>query len=164
MKFQIVRKKAIFLHLLSVPQKSYMQRPSLLLCCCSITVCRTLILCDPMDYSKPGFPVLQYLSEFAQLMSIESMMPSNHLILCLSLLLLPSIFPSIRKWVSLPMSQLFASGHKLEDDEKCPVCGYFFKYLNISVSKSHHLAPGKSGVVNCFCFFLKCWVGFRQMW
>ena len=110
MKFQIVRKKAIFLHLLSVPQKSYMQRPSLLLCCCSITVCRTLILCDPMDYSKPGFPVLQYLSEFAQLMSIESMMPSNHLILCLSLLLLPSIFPSIRKWVSLPMSQLFASG------------------------------------------------------
>ena len=28
--------------------------------------------------------------------SIESMMPSNHLILCLPLLLLPSIFPSIR--------------------------------------------------------------------
>ena len=31
-----------------------------------------------------------------KLMSIESVMPSNHLILCLSLLLLPSIFPSIR--------------------------------------------------------------------
>ena len=31
-----------------------------------------------------------------KLMSIESMMPSNHLILCLPLLLLPSIFPSIR--------------------------------------------------------------------
>ena len=31
-----------------------------------------------------------------KLMSIESMMPSNHLILCRSLLLLPSIFPSIR--------------------------------------------------------------------
>ena len=31
-----------------------------------------------------------------KLMSIESMMPSNHLILCCSLLLLPSIFPSIR--------------------------------------------------------------------
>ena len=29
-------------------------------------------------------------------MSIESVMPSNHLILCHSLLLLPSIFPSIR--------------------------------------------------------------------
>ena len=36
-----------------------------------------------------------------KLMSIESVMPSNHLILCRPLLLLPSIFPSIRiKWVS----------------------------------------------------------------
>ena len=40
-------------------------------------------------------------------MSIESVMPSNHLILCRPLLLLSSIFPSIR---SFPMSQLFASG------------------------------------------------------
>ena len=38
-----------------------------------------------------------------KLMSIESVMPSNHLILCHPLLLLPSIFPSIRvffQWVS----------------------------------------------------------------
>ena len=40
-------------------------------------------------------------------MSIVSVMPSNHLILCCPLLLLPSIFPSIR---SFQMSQLFASG------------------------------------------------------
>ena len=40
--------------------------------------------------------------------SIESVMPSNHLILCLPLLLLPSVFPSIRD--SFPMSWLFASG------------------------------------------------------
>ena len=33
---------------------------------------------------------------FRKLMSIESVMPSNHLILCFRLLLLPSIFPSIR--------------------------------------------------------------------
>ena len=42
-----------------------------------------------------------------QLMSIESMMPSNHLFLCHPLLLLPPIFPSIRVF---PMSQFFASG------------------------------------------------------
>ena len=42
-----------------------------------------------------------------RLMSIESVMPSNHLILCHPLLLLPLIFPSIR---SFPMSQLFSSG------------------------------------------------------
>ena len=58
-----------------------------------------LTLCDSMDYSMPGFPVLHYVLEFAQLMSIESMMPSNRLILCL-LLLLPSIFPSIRVFSS----------------------------------------------------------------
>ena len=43
----------------------------------------------------PGFPVLHCLPEFAKLMSIKTMMPSNHLILCYRLLLLPSIFPSI---------------------------------------------------------------------
>ena len=35
-----------------------------------------------------------------KLMSIESVMPSNHLILCCPLLLLPSIFPSIRVFSS----------------------------------------------------------------
>ena len=47
---------------------------------------------------RTGFPVLHYLPEFAQtqLMCIKSVMPSNHLILCHSLLLLLSIFPSIR--------------------------------------------------------------------
>ena len=42
-----------------------------------------------------------------KLMSIESVMPSSHLILCHPLLLLPSIPPSIRVF---PMSQLFAWG------------------------------------------------------
>ena len=42
-----------------------------------------------------------------KLMSIESVMPSNHLILCLLLLLLPSIFPSIRVFTKSP---LFTSG------------------------------------------------------
>ena len=36
------------------------------------------------------------LSNLLKLMSIESVMPSNHLVLCCPLLLLPSIFPSIR--------------------------------------------------------------------
>ena len=53
-------------------------------------------LCDPMDCSMPGLPVHHQLSEFTQLMSIELVMPSNHLILCSPLLLLPSNFPSIR--------------------------------------------------------------------
>ena len=55
-----------------------------------------LTLCDPMDCSTPGFPVHHQLPELAQTHAIESVMPSNHLILCCPLLLLPSIFPSIR--------------------------------------------------------------------
>ena len=52
-----------------------------------------------MDCSTPGFPVFHNLPVFTsllKLMSIESVTPSNHLILCHPLLLLPSIFPSIR--------------------------------------------------------------------
>ena len=44
----------------------------------------------------PGLPVHHQLLEFTKLMSIESVMPSNHLILCRPHLLLPSVFPSIR--------------------------------------------------------------------
>ena len=56
-----------------------------------------LTLCDPMDCSMPGFPGFITNSwRLLKLMSIESVMPSNHLILCHPLLLLPLIFPSIR--------------------------------------------------------------------
>ena len=60
----------------------------------SHSVCLTLW--DPTDCSTPGFPVHQQLPSLLQLMSIELVVPSNHLILCRPLLLLPSIFPSIR--------------------------------------------------------------------
>ena len=49
-----------------------------------------------MDCSMPGFPVLQYLPEFVQIHAIESVRLSAQLILCRLLLLLPSIFPSIK--------------------------------------------------------------------
>ena len=49
-----------------------------------------------MDCSTPGFPVHHQLPELTQTHVTESVMPSNHLILCRPLLLLPSIIPSIR--------------------------------------------------------------------
>ena len=48
-----------------------------------------------MDCSTPDFPVHHQLLGMLKLMSIESVMRSNHLILCHPLLLLSSIFPSI---------------------------------------------------------------------
>ena len=70
---------------------------------------KIFLLKGPVDQSSSlckycrscvSFPVLYYLPESAKLMSIESVMPSNHLILCHLLILLPSIFPSIRVFSS----------------------------------------------------------------
>ena len=55
-----------------------------------------LTLCNPADCSTPGLPVHHNSQSPPKPMSIELVMPSNHLILCHPLLLLPSILPSIR--------------------------------------------------------------------
>ena len=55
-----------------------------------------LTLCDHMDGRRPGFPVHHQCPELTQTHSIESVMPSHHIILFHPLLLLPSIYPSIR--------------------------------------------------------------------
>ena len=51
---------------------------------------------QPMDCGALGFLSFTVYQSLLKLVSIESVMPSNHLILCCPLLLLPSIFPSIR--------------------------------------------------------------------
>ena len=61
---------------------------------------RVGLFATPMDCITPGFPVHHQLLEFAQLLSLVSVMPSNHLILCHPPLLPLSIFPSIRVFSS----------------------------------------------------------------
>ena len=62
---------------------------------CSVALsCQTL--CNPMDCNTPGFPVHHQLPSLLKLISMELVMPSDHLILCRPLLFLPSIFSSIR--------------------------------------------------------------------
>ena len=53
-----------------------------------------------MDYSTSGFPVHHNSQSLLKFMSIESVMPSNHLIFYRPLLLLPSLFPSMRVFSS----------------------------------------------------------------
>ena len=67
------------------------EQPLKLFRCSVPQLCPTV--CDPTHCSTPGLPVYHQLRNF---MSIASVMPSNHLILCCPLLLLPSIFPNIR--------------------------------------------------------------------
>ena len=57
--------------------------------------CVQLFVTPGTTAHKAGFPVHHQLPEFTKLVSIESVMPSYHVILCHILLLLPSVFPSI---------------------------------------------------------------------
>ena len=69
------------------------------ICCCSFTKSHKT-LCDPMDCSTSGFPVLHYLSEFAHThvhWVRDAIQPSHP---CYPLLLLPSVFTSIRVFSS----------------------------------------------------------------
>ena len=77
-----------------------------------------------MNCSTPGLPVHHQLLSLPKLMSIELVMPSNHLILCHPLLLPPSIFPSIR---------VFSNESALLI--RWPKCWSFS--LNISLSSEH---------------------------
>ena len=80
-------------------------------------------LCDPMNCSTPGFPVLHYLLKFAQLMFIELVMPSNHLILCLPFFFCPQAFPA------------FGSSNELTLRIRCPE--YWSFRFSISPSNEH---------------------------
>ena len=62
-----------------------------------------LTLCNPKDCGMSGFLSIISSQSLLKLMSIESVMPSNHLIFCRPLLLLPSIFPSIRVFSNEPV-------------------------------------------------------------
>ena len=62
--------------------------------------CQVMSDSDPMDCCTPGFSVFTISQSLLKFMSIELVMLSNHFILYYPLLLLPSIFPSIRVFSS----------------------------------------------------------------
>ena len=75
---------------------------------CSIqSLSRVQLFATPWTAAPQASLSITNSQSLLKLMSITSVMPSNHLILCHPLHLLLSIFPSIRVF---PMSQLFASG------------------------------------------------------
>ena len=92
------------------PSKVVLSPPKVWLKFCKLIYCSIaqsyLTLHNPMDWSTPGFSVLHYLLEFAQnhVRWVDDAIQPSH---PLSLLLLPSIFPSIRVF---SMSQFFSSG------------------------------------------------------
>ena len=88
--------------------------------CCYCSVPKSyLSLCNPMDCSMLGFPILHYL-RLLRFMSVESVMLSNHLIIWRPLLLLSSIFPSIRVF-----------------SNESALCIRWPKYWSFSISRSN---------------------------
>ena len=77
------------------------------LCCCSSVAQSRPAVCDPMDYSTPGFPVLHYLREFAQspVHWVSGVM--QHLVLFTPFSSCPQSFPASRSFTT---GWLFASG------------------------------------------------------
>ena len=70
-------------------------------CCCSVTHSVVSNSLQPHRLQHTRLPLSFTISRsLLRLMSIESMMPSNYLILCYPLLLSPSVFPSIRVFSS----------------------------------------------------------------
>ena len=69
---------------------------SSLLCFSPVQSLSRVQLCNPMHRNTPASLSITNSQSLPKLMSIESVMLSNHLICCHPLLLLPSIFPSIR--------------------------------------------------------------------
>ena len=85
-----------------------------------------------------------------KLMSIESIMSSNHLILCRPLVLLPSIFP---RSGSFPMSRFFTSGSQVEIIAKI-----IFLSLQTTGNKTLDFYWEWSSLLLCCQFYL--WLGY----
>ena len=78
-----------------------------LICCSVAELCPTL--CDPMDCSTPGFPVLHHLPEFSQTRPLSQWCHPTISTSVTAFSSCPQSFPAIGSFL---MSQLFASGGK----------------------------------------------------
>ena len=98
-----------------------------IICCCCCWVAKlSLTLCNPMDCSTQASLSFTVSQSFLKLMCTELVMPSNHLICYYPLLLLPSIFPSIRVfsnesalWIRWPKDLSFSFGISPSDEYLC---------------------------------------------
>ena len=114
------------------------------------------LLATPWTVAHQLFLSSTFSLNFLKLMSVESVMPSNHLILCCPLLLLPSIFPNSRNiekiffpilsqhWenIFLNLSQLFSN--------ELALCIRWPKYWSFSISPFHEYSGPISFRMDCF--------------
>ena len=126
-------------------------------CCCSVTkLCLTLH--DPMNaaHHPSQSPV------FAQIHSIESVMLSNHLILCCPLLLLPSVFRTIRVFSNESALcirwQKYWSFSNSPSNEYSGLTSFRIKWFNLlavqgTLKNTLQYQSLKASVLQCSAFF-----------
>ena len=118
-----------------------------------------------MDTNVPGVPVHCQLPELAQTHVHESVMPSNHLILCRPLLLLPSIFPSIRVFsnesvLSIRWPKYWSSSFNISPtNEHLGLISFRMDWLDLLAVQGtlksllqHH--SSKASIIQCLAFFI----------
>ena len=121
--------------------------------------------CNPMNLSMPGLPFHHQLRSSPKLMSIESVMPSNHLILCHPLLLLPSIFPSIRVFSNEPALHVrwpkyWSFSFNISPSKEHPgLISFRMDWLDLlavqgTLKSLFQFHSSKTSVVRCSAFFL----------
>ena len=131
-------------------------------------------LFNPMDYSTPSFPVLHISWSLHRLMSMESVMPSNHLILCHPFLLLASIFPSIRVfsnesvlWIKWPKYWSFSFSIS-PSSESSGLISFRMDWFDLAVQGTlksllqHH--SSKTSVIWCSAFFMVWLISVHDYW
>ena len=109
-------------------------------CCCSVLSCAQLFA-TPWTAARQVSPSFTISQSLLKLMSVESMMPFNHLILCCPLLLLPSVFLSIRIFSSESAlcinGQSFSLGRgkiqEIDDSESYTTTSMYLVPLNCTV-------------------------------
>ena len=122
-------------------------------------------LCNSMDHSMLGFPVQTNYQSLPKCMSIQYMMPSNNLILCRPLLLLPSIFPSIRVFsnesilcINWPKywSFSFSISPSNENSGLISFRIHWFDLLAIqgTLKSLHQHYSSKASILQCSAFFI----------
>ena len=119
---------------------------------------------DPMNHSMPGLPVHTNSRSLLKLMSIESVMPSSHLILCCPILLLPQIPPSIRVFSSeltllMRWPKYWSFSFSISPSNEHPGLVYFrMDWLDLLAVQGtlksllqHH--SSKASILQCLAFF-----------
>ena len=97
-------------------------------------------LCDPMGCSTPASLSITNSWSLLKLMSVELVMPSNHLILCHPLRLLPSVSPSIRVFSNMSALHIRWSEYSL-DSCSLSAPGYKCKYCSLGTGAQWQARP-----------------------